>query len=387
MLVIISLSITGNALVLSTLCKKKSLQNKTAIFVANLAIADLLNAVLCMPFIFISSIVGYWSFTDALCSFSGVMGILMGTTSLATLAAIAYERYSAIVHPLQYHDTMTPSRIATLISFAWIQGWALAMCPIFGWSYYTYLVHEYICTVDWAFDASFTYTIITFAFGIPFCVMVYCYGRIFRVARRHSRRVAAIDFCTNSKSGLAKSMSFHPGTDQVCQWKNKKSINISLSAQKLKKEAKAATMLMIVMGTFMACWIPHGCTMICMAVGDKCILTIPESVYTATTWLAMCASFCNPLVYGLMNRQYREAFRSICCSVCLCHKACKSPHRKSSSESDDVSTETKGSAEDTPQPAQPPPPHFGFEDVDKSPQCQVFVILRADKDDYKAFEI
>ena len=374
MVIIISGSVIGNALVLSTLCKKRCLQNKTSVFIANLAIADLLNALLSMPFMLISSIIGYWKFNDALCSFSGAMGILMGTTGINTLAAIAYERYSAILHPLKYHDKITHSCIAKLLSWSWIQGFALSMCPIFGWSRYAYLSSEYLCTADWAYEPSYTFSVITVNFVIPFFVMIYCYGHIFRVARRHSRRVAAIDFTTNSKAVLSKSSSFHKTTP----WKNKTTTIIALSAQKFKKEAKAATMLMIVMGTFMACWIPQGCTMICMALGDSCVLSLPDAAYTTTTWLAMCASFCNPLVYGVMNRQYREAFHSICwSSLCMCCAVCnkKSLSSSISKSTSDTSDNLKGNSFDDNESFSPNVSNCEF-GMDKDSKCQVFVILR-----------
>ena len=132
-------------------------------------------------------------------------------------------------------------------------------------------------------------------------------------------------------------------------------------------------MLLVVMGIFMVCWIPHGCTMICMALGDSCVLSLPNAAYTTTTWLAMCASFCNPLVYGVMNRQYREAFHSICCSsLCMCCAVC---NKNSLSSSTSKSTDNfKGNSFDDYE-SSPTVSNCEF-GMDKDSKCQVFVILR-----------
>ena len=373
MVIIITGSILGNVLLLITLSKRRQLQNKTSVLVANMAISDLLNALLSMPFILVSSIVGFWTFNDALCSLSGAMAILMCSTSINTLAVIAYERYSAIVYPLVYHMRITHSRIAGLISWTWIQGLFFCLCPLLGWSSYIYIDNEYICMVDWSQDVAYTYTIIVFNFFVPFFVMIYCYGHIFRVARKHSRSVANFSVCSPRSNTCDPGPRIGP--DRWADAITKTSAKIAANTLKYKKEAKAATILLVVMGTFLACWIPHGCTMFCLALGEFCSLDIPDVMYTTTTWLAMCASLCNPVVYGVMNRQYREAFHSIFCSVCPFPQPCKPNRKRSASQSDDDPTtgaETNSSGATT-------RPNLDLVDLENpTHECRVFVIVKSE---------
>ncbi|XP_072039579.1 G-protein coupled receptor 161-like [Amphiura filiformis] len=300
-------SAVGNIGILLAIYKTKSLQNKTSIFVANLAVADLLAGLLIMPFMFICSIIGDWPFEDASCNLTGTFALILGAAGMNTLGAIAYERYCAIVHSMVYHLKITNRLILIVITFIWLEGLVLSLCPILGWSEYIYYTNEYLCTVNWAHDVSFTYTIMVVMYFLPLGVMIFCYASIFKVARRHLRQLAMLDTLSppSSHNQIVSDSDTQPRIEN------------SARSLRLKRDIKAASMLFIVIGTFVLCWTLHGCTMMCLALGDTCPVDFPEYVYTMTTWIAMFNSVCNVWIYGMMNRQFRDAFRSLCCIACL----------------------------------------------------------------------
>ncbi len=299
--VIILLSSTGNLIVLTAIYKHKYLQNKTSIFVANLAIADFANGFIAVPFILVCTITYKWPFTEAMCSFLAFLIILFCTVSMGTLGAIAYDRYNAIVHPLKYHNRMSKSRICFFICWIWTQSLVISLCPLFGWSEYIYFRNEYLCTANWGYEISYTITLTVVCFGWPFIIMVYSYGRIFIVARRHSRQIAALQAVLPQQSGTT-SHSNHP----------RHSNYRGSYKRQFKKDAKSATMILAVIGAFVACWVPHGVTMYSFIIED--LNGIPDFIYTTTTLLAMSNSMLNPILYSLLNRPYRTAFKKILCS-------------------------------------------------------------------------
>lgn len=77
---------------------------------------------------------------------------------------------------------------------------------------------------------------------------------------------------------------------------------------RMRRDTKAAKTLFFVMGTFILCWAPH-------FIGIFCLLTPgcrwPDRFYAITTWLAMLNSACNPIIYGVMSRQFRKRFKQI----------------------------------------------------------------------------
>ncbi|CAL4141609.1 unnamed protein product [Meganyctiphanes norvegica] len=73
----------------------------------------------------------------------------------------------------------------------------------------------------------------------------------------------------------------------------------------LAKERKAAKQLGVIVGAFLACWVPYFTLFPVMAVCDTCI---PASIHTATIWLGYLNSTLNPVLYPLCNHNFRRAF-------------------------------------------------------------------------------
>ncbi|KAH7639330.1 dopamine receptor 1-like protein [Dermatophagoides farinae] len=73
-------------------------------------------------------------------------------------------------------------------------------------------------------------------------------------------------------------------------------------------EHKAAITLGIIMGTFLACWMPFFFMNIVAAFCKTCI---PASVFKLLTWLGYFNSCLNPAIYSIFNTEFREAFRRI----------------------------------------------------------------------------
>ena len=77
---------------------------------------------------------------------------------------------------------------------------------------------------------------------------------------------------------------------------------------KMRRETKAAKTLLIVVGTFVLCWTPHFIGIFCLLF-EGC--SWPDEFFAITTWLAMLNSACNPVIYGVMSRQFRKRFKQI----------------------------------------------------------------------------
>ena len=77
---------------------------------------------------------------------------------------------------------------------------------------------------------------------------------------------------------------------------------------KMRRETKAAKTLLTVVGTFVLCWTPHFIGIFCFLF-EGC--SWPDEFFAVTTWLAMLNSACNPVIYGVMSRQFRKRFKQI----------------------------------------------------------------------------
>ncbi|KAB0396210.1 hypothetical protein E2I00_007030, partial [Balaenoptera physalus] len=75
------------------------------------------------------------------------------------------------------------------------------------------------------------------------------------------------------------------------------------------REKKATQMLVMVLGTFIVCWLPFFLTHILNAHCQACHVS-PE-LYSATTWLGYVNSALNPVIYTTFNIEFRKAFLKI----------------------------------------------------------------------------
>ena len=288
---IVLAAVVGNTLILASLYRFTCLQTKTNAFVLNLAIADLFLAVFAMPFTLVSSIKYDWVFGSAMCQITAVFNSIFCEASIMTLSFVSLERFVAIVFPLKYETLVTPKRVKFVIGYIWFQA-IFCASSTFVFSRFTFLRFESICTVDWGHKMAYTLFFAIVFFYVPFLVTAVLYCVILQTAIKQRRRIEVI------KVG-----------EIINDCKSKKRTNRERNgAQKTKKEHKATVMIAIVVGTFCVCWFPH-------SVGVFCILAPNchwnDSFYVATTWLAMLNSAMNSLIYGLMNRSFRRAFKSV----------------------------------------------------------------------------
>lgn len=76
-----------------------------------------------------------------------------------------------------------------------------------------------------------------------------------------------------------------------------------------KKEKRATLILGLIMGSFIACWLPFFAMYILTPMCTQC--NIPESAFDIAFWLGYMNSALNPAIYTIFNKDFRRAFRRI----------------------------------------------------------------------------
>lgn len=76
-----------------------------------------------------------------------------------------------------------------------------------------------------------------------------------------------------------------------------------------KKEKRATLILGLIMGSFIACWLPFFFLYILTPICSAC--RIPKQAFAIAFWLGYMNSALNPVIYTIFNKDFRRAFRRI----------------------------------------------------------------------------
>ncbi|KAL9965699.1 hypothetical protein ACROYT_G029537 [Oculina patagonica] len=182
MIGIVIIGVVGNVLTLFAIIRYEPLRDVTGMFLANLAVADLLQSVIGMPLIATSAFRDQWIFGETLCTISGLTNSLFCIASVLTLTAVAVDRWLAIVYPLEYRSWVTFARARMVLVYIWLHALFVAFLPVLGWSRYVYLPYEFICTVQFEYDKAFMIFVTVTCFGTPLIVTIVCYTSVMKTA-------------------------------------------------------------------------------------------------------------------------------------------------------------------------------------------------------------
>lgn len=76
-----------------------------------------------------------------------------------------------------------------------------------------------------------------------------------------------------------------------------------------KKEKRATLILGLIMGSFIACWLPFFFMYILTPLCSVCY--IPPQAFTIAFWLGYMNSAINPVIYTIFNKDFRRSFRRV----------------------------------------------------------------------------
>nr|BAI44327.1 serotonin receptor 7 [Dugesia japonica] len=177
-------TVIGNGLVILSVVLAKRLQTPNNILIVNLAISDMLVALLVLPLATIYQLKGYWMFNEIVCDFFIVCDVLLCTASILNLCAISIDRYLVITKPFQYITKRNNKLMVTMVGISWLASALISIPPLFGWKQ-KFELGQCIYSDSLGYQIYATFG----AFYIPSIIMIVLYGRIYQIAK-HS---AAMD--------------------------------------------------------------------------------------------------------------------------------------------------------------------------------------------------
>lgn len=372
--VLFVIAFLANITICFTMLQPHRLKIPSNVFPFSLAVANLSLAVLHTPFTMASVIMDQWPFDNAWCQTSGMLINLVSMASNFSIVTIAIHRYYLIVKPLSV--TISIRRARTMVAFVWFTSLVTAVPPLFGWNFYRYIPGKGYCSVDWENGGPglvYSVYLVFVSFLVPFGILLYIYRAIYLKTKRQRiktdyntlRGLGAGYFSGNSSrrdsqtfyqklvccftrnnsqtsisspttdserenvSSPATSISFSfestaPRSDKKSQKeeikRRRELINQALTSQSSVYEQKTVQNAFILLLTFIVNLAPYYIVGLWSGFAQQTPSPVLDFI---VTWIFVCMTAVNPMLYGFLNRQirrvvFKSAIGQFVSHVCKC---------------------------------------------------------------------
>ncbi|XP_028436557.1 opsin 9 [Perca flavescens] len=212
-------SVLGNGTVLLVYCRKRKKLRPPELMTINLALCDLGFSLLGGPFFIISSLCHAWVFGETGCLWYGIQGFVFGIGSLLTTCLISLDRCLKICC-LRYGQWIERRHVYLSIALVWVYTLFWALLPAFGFGSYGPEPYGTSCTINWwkmrlsLNERIYIFLILVLCFGFPALTIVASYVAILLKVYRSNHTLASISF--SSVSHTSKNLTLTKMAAVVC---------------------------------------------------------------------------------------------------------------------------------------------------------------------------
>ena len=280
-------AIVGNFFVILAICRNTALRKITNWYILSLSISDLFVSVTCIPLSLVVIMKGKWLYGDVTCQFQGHVMQIWGCFSLTIVAATAFNRYYRILHPVRYRNMFTKRfAIITAVSSLFLSALASVGITFIIGARFQFGPHTF-CTPDFS-DQKTKKTValpifMTFIIA-SLTIVIFCYFKVYRAVRRHVILVA-------------------PTLRTQIQSRHRAGNNYSSRIE----EINSTKMVFVVVLVFCLIWLPLSI----IAALYVCNVFLPFWTHLMYDYLFCSIAATNPLIYGLMNKAFRNEYLQI----------------------------------------------------------------------------
>ncbi|XP_045159970.1 orexin receptor type 2-like [Mercenaria mercenaria] len=307
--VIFLVGLIGNGLVCFVVIRVSHMRTIVNIFIVNLAVADFLVLLICMPPSVLTDTTESWYLGDIMCKVVPFLQTVSVAVSVLTLGAIAVERYFAICHPLRRR--LNSLTVTIVIVVIWITAICVSLPELIYQTlnrWYPEYVTDYLqyCQQSLSKEKQKYYQIFLMIglYDVPMCLIFFAYSTI-------ALRLWKDTFSTEHTNGRLNAG-------------RRPQFSASRPESQLNARRKAAKMLMTIVVLFGTCYLPIHIFQILRYNGD--LYEWDDAVVTTYALIArgLCYlnSALNPIIYNFMSAKFRQEFRA---AFSRCHAPFQDP--------------------------------------------------------------
>lgn len=117
---IVVVGLIGNSLVVLVVALNQQMRSTTNLLIINLAVADLLFIIFCVPFTATDYVLPSWPFGEVWCKIVQYLIVVTAYASVYTLVLMSVDRFLAVVHPIYSMNCRTQVNALIAIAVLWV---------------------------------------------------------------------------------------------------------------------------------------------------------------------------------------------------------------------------------------------------------------------------
>ncbi|XP_063042668.1 neuromedin-K receptor [Engraulis encrasicolus] len=249
----------------------KRMRTVTNYLLFNLALSDASMASFNTLVNLVSGLHGDWYFGEGYCKFHNFFPVAAVFASIYSMAAIAMDRYMAIIHPLK--PRLSASVTKGVCACVWVMAVTLAL-PLCVFSTVRVMPHKSACHIAWprghADMVMYHILLGLLVYLVPLSIMGVAYSRVALIL-------------WGAEIPGDSSENYH---------------------QQLLAKRKVVKMMVVVVVTFALCWLPYHLYFLLTGLSPRLTRWRPiQQLYLAVIWLAMSSTMYNPIIYCCLNNR------------------------------------------------------------------------------------
>ncbi|KAG8183929.1 hypothetical protein JTE90_029033 [Oedothorax gibbosus] len=279
--IIIIAGLIGNTLVVIAVTCNPQMRSTTNILIINLAIADLLFIVFCVPFTAWDYSLPYWPFGDIWCRIVQYLIIVCAYASIYTLVLMSLDRFIAVVYPVTSISIRTERNAYFAISLMWI---VIFICCIPALQAHGELHYEFAYT-------QYSVCVFLAIHGYNFAAYQICFFLSSYIIP------LALILCLYLSMLRRLWFGVTPGRH--------------MSAESVKSKIRVTKMVVVVVVIFACCWCPIQIMMVLKGLNAYGQSRTSILIQITAHILAYMNSCLNPILYAFLSDNFRKSFMKV----------------------------------------------------------------------------
>ncbi|RWS28189.1 allatostatin-A receptor-like protein [Leptotrombidium deliense] len=279
--IIVVVGLIGNALVVIVVLCNPQMRSTTNLLIINLAIADLLFIVVCVPFTAWDYALSYWPFGLVCCRIVQYFIHVCAYASIYTLVLMSLDRFLAVVHPITSMSIRTEKNAYWAIGATWITVLVLCIPALFTYN---------ILTEEREAGQFFDYCLFNFT--------DYNHG-LFQLCFFISSYVVPLTLAFILYMLMLKRLWFGvvPGGQ--------------MSTESVRCKKRVTRLVVVVVVIFAVCWMPIQLVLVLKSFNAYPMRSVNIVIQIVGQVLAYMNSCVNPILYAFLSENFRKAFRKV----------------------------------------------------------------------------